>query len=110
MNGVLGQIVGGWTMTGIHNYRSGGTITISDGRMNNPGNTGFPFRPDIVQGVDPIIFDGSHLDSVRGTPSLTPRRLRPQPLVAAGGAVATLARRRWSSTRAVRCSYPRTWA
>jgi hypothetical protein len=78
VNGVLGQIVGGWTLTGIHNYRSGGTISVFDRRINS--NTGFPFRPDIVEGVDPIIFDGSHLDVARGTPYLNPAAFATQPL------------------------------
>ena len=34
VDGVLGQIVGGWTVTGIHNYRSGGTISVFDSRIN----------------------------------------------------------------------------
>ena len=57
---MLGHIVGGWTLTGIHNYRTGGTLSVVDSRINGAG---FPFRPDVVDGVDPIIFDGSHLDS-----------------------------------------------
>ena len=81
VDGVLGQIVGGWTLTGIHNYRSGGTITISDSRINGAG---FPIRPDVVSGVDPIIFDGSHLDVVRGTPYLNPAAFTTQPLSAQG--------------------------
>ena len=84
VNGVLGQIVGGWTLTGIHNYRTGGTISVFDSRINNPGNTGFPFRPDIVEGVDPIIFDGSHLDVVNGTPYLNPAAFATQPLSTQG--------------------------
>ena len=35
VDGVLGQIVGGWTLTGIHNYRSGGTLSVFDSRINN---------------------------------------------------------------------------
>jgi hypothetical protein len=81
VNGVLGQIVGGWTITGIHNYRSGGTLTVSDSRMNGAG---FPIRPDVVSGVDPIIFDGSHLDIVNGTPYLNPAAFATQPLTAQG--------------------------
>lgn len=81
VNGVLGQIVGGWTVTGIHNYRSGGTLTVFDSRMNGAG---FPIRPDVVSGVDPIIFDGSHLDIVRGTPYLNPAAFATQPLTAQG--------------------------
>ncbi len=81
VDGVLGQIVGGWTITGIHNYRSGGTISVSDSRINGAG---FPIRPDVVSGVDPIIFDGSHLDVVRGTPYLNPAAFGTQPLTTQG--------------------------
>ena len=73
VKGVLGQVVGGWTLTGIHNYRSGGTISVFDSRMNGAG---FPIRPDVVSGVDPVIFDGSHLDVVTGRRISTPRRSR----------------------------------
>jgi hypothetical protein len=83
VDGVLGNIVGGWTMTGIHNYRSGGTLSVTDSRINRDG-TGFPFRPDLVEGVDPIIFDGSHVDIVRGTPYLNPAAFATQPLTAQG--------------------------
>jgi hypothetical protein len=81
VNGVLGQIVGGWTVTGIHNYRAGGTISVFDSRINGAG---FPIRPDVVNGVDPVIFDGSHLDLVRGTPYLNPAAFATQPLTAQG--------------------------
>jgi hypothetical protein len=77
VEGVLGNIVGGWTITGIHNYRTGGTLSVFDGRINGAG---FPFRPDVVEGVDPIIFDGSHVDLVRGTPYLNPAAFAVQPL------------------------------
>ena len=83
VDGVLGQIVGGWTITGIHNYRSGGTLSVTDSRINRDG-TGFPFRPDVVEGVDPIIFDGSHVDLVNGTPYLNPAAFAVQPLSAQG--------------------------
>jgi hypothetical protein len=81
VNGVLGQILGGWTLTGIHNYRSGGTLSVFDGRINGAG---FPFRPDIVPGVDPIIYDGSTVDLARGTPYLNPAAFATQPLTAQG--------------------------
>jgi hypothetical protein len=77
VGGVLGQIVGGWTVTGIHNYRSGGTLSISDPRINGAG---YPIRPDVVAGVDPIIYDGSAVDLVRGTPYLNPAAFATQPL------------------------------
>jgi hypothetical protein len=81
VGGVLGQIVGGWTLTGIHNYRSGGTLSISDSRING---VGFPFRPDVVSGVDQVIYDGSALDLARGTPYLNPAAFAVQPLSAQG--------------------------
>ena len=81
VDGVLGNIIGGWTLTGIHNYRSGNTLSVFDGRINGAG---FPFRPDVVSGVDPIIFDGSHVDLVRGTPYLNPAAFALQPLSAQG--------------------------
>jgi hypothetical protein len=81
VNGVLGQIVGGWTLTGIHNYRSGSTLSVFDGRINGAG---YPFRPDVVEGVDPIIYDGSGVDIVRGTAYLNPAAFALQPISAQG--------------------------
>ena len=81
VDGVLGQIVGGWTITGIHNYRSGGTLSVFDGRINGAG---FPFRPDVVSGVDQVIYDGGSLDIVNGTPYLNPAAFATQPLTAQG--------------------------
>ena len=42
VDGVLGQIVGGWTITGIHNYRSGNTLSVFDSRINGAG---YPYPP-----------------------------------------------------------------
>ena len=81
VGGVLGQIVGGWTLTGIHNYRSGGTLSVSDAAINGAG---YPIRPDLVAGVDPIIYDGSAVDLARGTPYLNPAAFATQPLTAQG--------------------------
>jgi hypothetical protein len=77
VGGVLGQIVGGWTITGIHNYRSGGTLSVSDPRINGAG---YPIRPDVVSGVEQVIFDGSHLDAINGTPYLNRAAFATQPL------------------------------
>ena len=82
VNGVLGQIVGGWTLTGIHNYRSGGTLSVFDSRINTA--LGYPIRPDVVSGVDPVIFNGGSLDLERGTPYLNPEAFATQPLSAQG--------------------------
>jgi hypothetical protein len=96
VGGVLGHIVGGWTLTGIHNYRAGGTLAITDSRFNssvmgvnaNPAslltNAGYPVRPDLVPGVDPNIFEGGSVDLARGTPYLNPAAFAEQPLTAQG--------------------------
>ena len=81
VDGVLGQIVGGWTITGIHNYRSGNTLSVSDSRINGAG---YPIRPDVVSGADPVIYDGSAVDLARGTPYLNPAAFATQPLSAQG--------------------------
>ena len=81
VGGVLGQIVGGWTITGIHNYRSGSTLSVSDAASTAPA---IPIRPDVVSGVDQIIYDGSTVDLVSGTPYLNPAAFATQPLSAQG--------------------------
>jgi hypothetical protein len=81
VDGVLGHIVGGWTLTGIHNYRSGGTLSVFDSRISGAG---FPIRPDVVSGVDQVIYDGSAVDLARGTPYLNPAAFTTQPLTAQG--------------------------
>jgi len=81
VDGVLGQIVGGWTITGIHNYRSGSTLSVSDVRMNGAG---YPFRPDVVSGVDQVNYNGSSVDLANGTPYLNPAAFATQPLSAQG--------------------------
>ena len=81
VDGVLGQIVGGWTITGIHNYRSGNTLSVFDGRINGAG---YPFRPDVVSGVDQVNYDGSSVDIVNGTQYLNRAAFATQPLSAQG--------------------------
>jgi carboxypeptidase family protein len=56
--GVLGHIVGGWTVTGIHNYRSGDPLQITTGGFNTNAIFNGVFRPDIVSGV-PLKLDSS---------------------------------------------------
>jgi carboxypeptidase family protein len=51
--GVLGHVIGGWTLTGIHNYRSGDILSIS---ASGPRTVLFngTIRPDWISGV-PVI-------------------------------------------------------
>jgi hypothetical protein len=50
---------------------------VFDSRMNGAG---YPFRPDLVSGVDPVMYDGSAVDLTRGTPYLNPAAFATQPL------------------------------
>lgn len=49
--GPLGHIVGGWTVTGIHNYRSGDPLQITTGAFNLNAIFNGTYRPDVVSGV-----------------------------------------------------------
>jgi hypothetical protein len=53
--GVMSHVIGGWTVTGIHQYRSGDSLSISG---SGPATTLFngTIRPDWIQGV-PVILN-----------------------------------------------------
>ena len=82
VDGVLGQIVGGWTITGIHNYRSGNTLSVSDG--SHQRRAAIPSVPMSCRGADQVNYDGSAVDLVNGTPYLNPAAFATQPLSAQG--------------------------
>ena len=46
--GIAGKIIGGWNITGIHQFRSGSVLGVSGGAVTNP--LGLAARPDIVPG------------------------------------------------------------
>ncbi len=81
VGGVLGQVVGGWTMTGIHNYRAGNTLAVFDSRISG---SGYPIRPNVIDGVEQVIYDGGSTDTVRGTPYLNPAAFALQPISSQG--------------------------
>ena len=81
VGGVLGKIVGGWTLSGIHNYRSGDILSVFDSRINGAG---YPIRPDVVPGVDQVNSPGGSVDIQRGTPYLNREAFATQPLSARG--------------------------
>lgn len=81
VGGLLGQVIGGWTLTGIHNYRTGNTLAVFDSRLNG---SGFAIRPNVVPGVDQVIFNGGSTDTVNGTPYLNPAAFALQPISSQG--------------------------
>ncbi len=54
-NRVLDFLIGGWTVTGIHNYRSGDPLSISTGGFRTDAIFNGTFRPDVVPGVPQIL-------------------------------------------------------
>jgi len=62
IGGVAGKILGGWQMTGNHQFRSGFAVAISTAGINNPSGSA---RPDLVSGV-PIQIDGDAPVNFRG--------------------------------------------
>ncbi|MBI3469903.1 MAG: hypothetical protein HY013_00935, partial [Candidatus Solibacter usitatus] len=60
--GVLGKIVGGWNLSGIHNARSGDPLSIGGGPISSPIGTA---RMDLVTG-QPIITNSDAAISFRG--------------------------------------------
>jgi hypothetical protein len=80
VGGVAGKIVGGWTLSAIHNYRSGDVLRVTDSRIAaaaigyyssaNPTNT--MIRPDVVPGVDQVVYGGGSADIQAGTVYLNP--------------------------------------
>ena len=80
VGGVLGHIVGGWTLTGIHQYRAGTPLAIT---TSGPRTVLFngTIRPDWIQGV-PVVLNGDAGVQTNGTGEqyLNPAAFRQVPL------------------------------
>jgi hypothetical protein len=63
LNGIADKIIGGWQLSGIHNWRSGNPVSIGTGGINLP--TGNSARPDLVAGV-PIVLNADAPINFRG--------------------------------------------
>jgi hypothetical protein len=58
--GAIGNaILGGWNLTGIHNYRSGSPISVSMGGFRSDALFNGTIRPDYIPGVDPKVQSGT---------------------------------------------------
>ncbi len=62
ISGLAGKIIGGWQMTGNHQFRSGNPIGIGTGGVNNVVGT---VRPDLVAGA-PIVLSSDVPINFRG--------------------------------------------
>ena len=71
MNGVADKIMGGWTLTGVHQYRSGDPISVGISGYNNAIFSG-NIRPDWLAGANTVIDTGAAVQTNGGTPYLNP--------------------------------------
>lgn len=70
MRGFVDKVLGGWTLTGIHQIRSGDAISVGISGYNNQLFSG-NIRPDWYNNV-PTIIDAGGVNTNGGTPYLNP--------------------------------------
>lgn len=79
-------VLGGWNLTGIHNYRSGDALAISMGGFRSDALFNGTIRPDYLTGAEPVLNTGK-LDVLVPASSLqylNPAAFRAVPLTANG--------------------------
>ncbi len=69
--GPLNKIIGGWTLSAIHEYRSGSPIGVGQGGLRTPRGFG-SFRPDRLNAPEAVGDIPEVLDFFEGTPYLNP--------------------------------------
>lgn len=72
LSGFADKLFGGWTVTGIHNYRSGDPISVGISGYNNQ-IFGGAIRPDWLTGAPSVIDTGAAVQTNGGTPYLNPQ-------------------------------------
>lgn len=83
---VANAIVGGWNVTGVHNYRSGSPIAVSMGGWRSDALFNNAVRPDVVTGV-PMVLNTGSMNVASGANSiqwLNPAAFRAVPLTPNG--------------------------
>jgi hypothetical protein len=55
-SGLMGKVLGGWTVTGVQQYRSGDALQITTSGLRGTAIFNGAFRPDLVPGI-PIVID-----------------------------------------------------
>ena len=70
-NSALNQVIGGWTLSGIHEYRAGNPVTVGQGGLDTPAGFG-EMRPDVTGAEQTLSGASNDLDFFNGTPYLNP--------------------------------------
>ena len=77
------KVLGGWILTGVHQYRSGDPISVSASGASTAALFNTAIRPDWYTDV-PTIIDAGGLDVSKGTPYLNPKAFARVPLTPNG--------------------------
>jgi hypothetical protein len=81
----LNPILGGWQLSGIHNYQSGYPVSVGESGLNIPPGFAFGLRPDVLTGVPLTLGSASQKVDVQNTTQwLNPAAFTLSPQTAAG--------------------------
>jgi hypothetical protein len=83
--GFLNYVLGGWKLSGIHRYRTGDPISVSQSGIDNVLFSG-SIRPDLLLGFDQQRLTGApdQVDFFTPTPYLNPAAFAPSPRTGSG--------------------------
>lgn len=70
------KVLGGWTFSSIHEYRSGNPVSVGQGGIRSPRGFG-GFRPDVTGASQTLGGASDSLDFFQGTPYLNPDAFEP---------------------------------
>jgi hypothetical protein len=86
MNAVADAVLGGWQLTGNHQFRSGAALAITTGGISNPVGTG-AVRPDLIAGQNIIANSDAPINfrGIAGGTAYLNRAAFANPPVQAGG-------------------------
>ena len=84
VSGVAGKILGGWNVTGIHNYRSGDALAVGTSGLRGDAIFNGGYRPDVIGGVPQVTDQGGAIAFGTGTPYLNPAAFAQIPRTAGG--------------------------
>jgi len=82
-NSALNYLIGGWTFSGIQEYRSGGAVSIGQSGIRRPAGIG-AIRPDVTGGSQTLGGAPNNLDFFEGTPYLDPNGFAESPRTGLG--------------------------
>src|SRR5262249_2936009 len=89
IGGWAGKVLGGWSISGIHQYRSGSPLAISTSNVSNNRVFSSAIRPDLIPGVPVVLNTDANVyvgisSKIDGQQYLNPAAFRQVPTTAQG--------------------------